>query len=53
MANNTKKTKNEITTFNPTKSKFGKVILLVLALGMFLGILISAVVSMVRVLIGS
>lgn len=52
MANNKKKTENEIKTFNPTKSRAGKVILLILAVGMFLGILISAVIQMVQVLNG-
>ena len=52
MANNSKKTNNEIKTYDPTKSKFGKVVLLILAVGMFLGILITAVVSMIQVLIG-
>jgi uncharacterized protein involved in exopolysaccharide biosynthesis len=51
MANN-KKVKEEIKTYNPTKSKFGKFVLLILAVGMFLGILIAAVVQMVNVLTG-
>ena len=50
MAN--KKTKEEIKTYNPTKSKAGKIVLLILAVGMFLGILITAIVQMVQVLIG-
>lgn len=52
MANNNNKTKNEIKTYNPTKSKFGKIVLLILAVGMFLGILISAVYQMIKVLNG-
>ncbi|MGE4571739.1 MAG: hypothetical protein AB7E09_03250 [Candidatus Izemoplasmatales bacterium] len=51
MANN-KQVKEEIRTYNPTKSKFGKIILLILAVGMFLGILIAAVWSMIDVLLG-
>jgi len=52
MANNKKQVKEEIKTYNPTKSKFGKIVLLILAVGMFLGILITAIVSMVNVLFG-
>ncbi|QWB99340.1 hypothetical protein KHQ88_04030 [Mycoplasmatota bacterium] len=52
MANNKKQAKEEIKTYNPTKSKFGKFVLLILAVGMFLGILLAAVWSMVDVLIG-
>lgn len=53
MANNDKKAKQEIQTYDPTKSKFGKIVLLILAVGMFLGILITAVVSMIQVLTGN
>ncbi|MFA7076622.1 MAG: hypothetical protein WC152_08170 [Candidatus Izemoplasmatales bacterium] len=42
----------EIKTYNPTKSKFGRVILLILAIGMFLGLLIAAVVGAINVLSG-
>ena len=52
MASNKKNVNNEIKTYDPTKSKFCKVVLLILAVGMFLGILISAVVQMVNVLNG-
>lgn len=37
----------EIRTYNPTKSTFGKVILLILAIGFFAAILISAIALMV------
>ncbi|MCF7923533.1 MAG: hypothetical protein K9L64_00320 [Candidatus Izimaplasma sp.] len=50
MANNNKNAKDEIRTYNPTKSKFGKIVLLILAVGMVLGIVIAAVVSMIQVL---
>ncbi|MFO7968531.1 MAG: hypothetical protein ACQERX_03600 [Bacillota bacterium] len=52
MAKKQNEAKEEIRTYNPTKSKFGKIVLLILAVGMFLGILIAAIVSMVQVLIG-
>lgn len=52
MAKNKKVVKSEIKTYNPTKSKFGKFVLLILAVGMFLGILIAAIWSMVDVLVG-
>ncbi|MDD3129747.1 MAG: hypothetical protein PHF05_02835 [Candidatus Izemoplasmatales bacterium] len=53
---NTKKTKKssstekEIKTYNPTKSKTGRIILLILAIGMFLGLLIAAVYGAISVL---
>ncbi|MFW5794931.1 MAG: hypothetical protein ACOCV1_05565 [Bacillota bacterium] len=50
MAKKQKEVKEEIKTYNPTKSKFGKIVLLILAVGMVLGILIAAIVSMVQVL---
>lgn len=37
-------------TYNPTKSKVGKIIIVILALGMFLGLLIAAIIGMVQVL---
>jgi hypothetical protein len=40
----------EIKTFNPTKSKFGRIILLILAIGMFLAMLIAAVYGAIEVL---
>ena len=40
----------EIRTFNPTKSKFGKIVLVILAVGMFLGLLIAAIVQGIKVL---
>ncbi len=52
MAKEKNQVKEEIRTYNPTKSKFGKFILLILAVGMFLGILIAAIWSMVDVLLG-
>lgn len=50
MAKNKQEVKEEIRTYNPTKSKFGKFVLLILAVGMFLGILIAAVYQMIEVL---
>jgi len=35
---------------NPTKSRFGKIIIAILAAGMFIGILIAAVIGMINVL---
>lgn len=57
MANNTKKKKQtqvekEIRTYNPTKSKFGRIVLLILAIGMFLGLLIAAIIGAIDVLSG-
>ncbi len=40
----------EIKTFNPTKSKFGKIVLLILAIGFFLGMVIAAIAGMIEVL---
>lgn len=42
----------EIKTYNPTKSTVGRIILLILIAGMILGIFISAVVEMFKVLNG-
>ena len=57
MADTKKKRKpteeeKQIKTYNPTKSKAGRLILLILAIGMFLGLLIAAIVNMVQVLNG-
>lgn len=57
MADTKKKRKptqeeKEIRTYNPTKSKAGRIILLILATGMFLGLLIAAVVGAIEVLNG-
>ncbi|MGD9762071.1 MAG: hypothetical protein AB7U52_06550 [Candidatus Izemoplasmatales bacterium] len=41
-----------IKTYNPTKSKVGRFVLLILAVGMFLGLLIAAIVNMIQVLNG-
>ena len=54
MADTKKKKKTtqaekEIRTYNPTKSKFGRIVLLILAVGMFLGLLIAAVIGAVNV----
>lgn len=38
----------EMKAFNPTKSKVGKVIILILAIGMFLGMLIAAIYGIVN-----
>ena len=43
---------HEYKAFNPTKSKVGRVIIVVLALGMFLGMLITAIINMINVLNG-
>jgi len=40
----------EYKIYNPTKSKFGKVVVVILALGMFIGLVITAIVGMIRVL---
>jgi|LGOV01.1.fsa_nt_gb hypothetical protein len=41
------KEERELKAFNPTKSKVGRVIILILAIGMFLGMLIAAVYGIV------
>ena len=38
----------EIKAFNPTKSKVGRVVILILAIGMFLGMLVAAVYGIVQ-----
>ncbi len=52
--NKTKKSKTETTrgmkAFNPTKSNVGKIIIVILAAGMFLGMLIAAIYGMINVL---
>ncbi|MBI9009731.1 MAG: hypothetical protein JEZ05_06850 [Tenericutes bacterium] len=35
--------------FNPTKSRVGRVIILILAIGMFLGMLIAAIIGIANV----
>jgi len=56
VANNKKKPnitsseEKEIRTYNPTKSHFGKIIIVILALGMFLAMLIAAILGMIEVL---
>lgn len=40
----------EIKTYNPTKSKTGRIIIVLLIAGMTLGIIISAIVQMIKVL---
>jgi len=52
MAQSKKKPKpvvveKEIKTFNPTKSKLGKILILILAFGFFASIIITAIVQMV------
>jgi len=42
----------EIKTYNPTKSKLGRLILVILAVGMFLGLLIAAIIGAIDVLTG-
>ncbi|MDD3126492.1 MAG: hypothetical protein WC479_03610 [Candidatus Izemoplasmatales bacterium] len=41
----------EYKSYNPTKGKFGKVLIVILAVGMFLGLLIAAIYGMIQVLI--
>ncbi|MCK4551884.1 MAG: hypothetical protein KAU02_03125 [Tenericutes bacterium] len=41
---------HEPKAFNPTKSKLGKVIIVVLAAGMFIGMLVAAIYGMISVL---
>jgi hypothetical protein len=40
----------EYRAINPTKSKFGKVVIILLAIGMFIGLVIAAVYGMIEVL---
>jgi hypothetical protein len=42
------KDEKEIKAFNPTKSKVGRFIILILAIGMFLGMVIAAAVGIVN-----
>ncbi len=53
----TKKTQNEVNThegraFNPTKSGVGRIVIVILALGMFLAMLISMFIGAWDVLFG-
>jgi uncharacterized protein involved in exopolysaccharide biosynthesis len=53
MPNNTNKAKSannasQYKTYNPTKSKVGKVIIVILAAGMFLGILVAAIIGIIN-----
>ncbi|MDD3841886.1 MAG: hypothetical protein WC088_01255 [Candidatus Izemoplasmatales bacterium] len=40
----------EYKSYNPTKSKFGKVLIVILAIGMFLSLVIAAIAGMIEVL---
>jgi len=40
----------EIRPINPTKSKVGKIIIIILAAGMFIGMVITAIAGMISVL---
>ncbi len=42
---NTKEKERDVVAFNPTKSRFGRIIILILALGMFLGLLVAAIMG--------
>lgn len=42
-----KEKEKEMKAFDPTKSKVGKVIILILAIGMFLGMLIAAIYGII------
>ncbi len=55
MANNQSRPKpmtveKEIKTYNPTKSKVGKIIIVILAAGMFLATVVAAIIGIVEVL---
>jgi len=54
MANNTKpkpsKVEKDIKTYNPTKSRLGRIIIVILASGMFLGIVVAAIIGIINVL---
>jgi len=58
MAGNTKNTRKpvkqeqerDVQAFNPTKSRVGRIIILILALGMFVGMLIAAIIEGIQVL---
>jgi len=43
-------TEKEIKTYNPTKSKVGKIIIIVLAAGMFIATIVAAIIGMIQVL---
>ncbi len=49
MAKSNKEAKKEIKTYNPTKSKTGKIIITILAIGMFLSVLVAAIWGIVSV----
>jgi len=40
----------DVQAFNPTKSRVGRIVILILALGMFLGMLIAAIIQGIDVL---
>jgi len=40
----------EYRAYNPTKSKFGKIVIVILAVGMFIGLVIAAIYQMIQVL---
>jgi len=40
----------EYRAYNPTKSKFGKIVIAILAVGMFIGLVIAAIYQMIQVL---
>jgi hypothetical protein len=40
----------EVKSYNPLKSKFGKVLIVILALGFFITMLVAAIVEMIKVL---
>ena len=42
--------KREIRAINPTKSRAGRIVILVLAIGMFAAMLIAAIIGMIDVL---
>lgn len=53
MANNQSRPKpatveKEIKTYNPTKSKVGKIILVILAAGMFIATLMAAIIGIIE-----
>lgn len=55
MANNKPRpttVEKEIKTYNPTKSSIGRIIIVLLAGGMFLGMLVAAIIGIINVLRG-
>ena len=40
-----KENERDVVAFNPTKSRFGRFIILILALGMFIGLVIAAIMG--------